>query len=219
MKTKGFFAESPLFDVFSFSLKEGDAPRALQDPYTIVLTEEMARRYFGGRPYDEIPATLAALETTWETIFPTRPFTYFFLDDDLNRPYRSEQQLSRIFGIFSGMAIVIACLGLLGLIAFTPEQRTKEIGVRKVLGASVPSILPMLTWDFVRPVLIANVLAVPFTCYAMSYWLSSFVYRVDMAATTFVISGLGALVIALLIVGYQAIKTARGNPVEALQYE
>ena len=117
------------------------------------------------------------------------------------------------------MAIVIACLGLLGLIAFTPEQRTKEIGVRKVLGASVPSILRMLTWDFVRPVLIANVLAVPFTYYAMSYWLSSFAYRVDMAATTFVISGLGALVIAMLIVGYQAIKTARGNPVEALQYE
>lgn len=168
---------------------------------------------------DNMPATLASLETAWQSVFPTRPFAYFFLDDDLNRQYQSEQQLGRIFGLFSGMAIIIACLGLLGLIAFTAEQRTREIGVRKVLGATNSSIFRMLTWDFLRPVLAANLLAAPLAYFVMRSWLSGFATRVDMGVSPFLIGGLGALVVALLTVGYQAVKATRTTPARALQYE
>ncbi|MGA1198175.1 MAG: FtsX-like permease family protein, partial [Candidatus Latescibacterota bacterium] len=167
----------------------------------------------------DVRGLLAFIENTWKQFVPNQPFVYTFLDDRLDRLYRAEQKLGRIFFAFSGIAILVACLGLFGLVAFTAERRTKEIGIRKVVGASVGGIVMLLSRDFVKLVLIANVIAWPVAYWAMRDWLANFAYRIDLGWEVFVLSGGLALVIALLTVGYQAWKAARANPVDALRYE
>jgi putative ABC transport system permease protein len=168
---------------------------------------------------DNISATLANLEKTWRTLAPEYPFTYHFLDESFGKMIEKERKMSQIFTIFSGLAIFIACLGLLGLVAFSAQQRTKEIGIRKVLGASAPQIIFLLSRDFTRLVLIAIIIAWPIAWYGMHRWLQDFAYRIEISWWVFGLAGLAALLIALLTVSFQAIKASLANPVNALRTE
>lgn len=167
----------------------------------------------------DIRKTLSYIEKTWKQFSPDFPFDYHFLDQSFDRLYQSEQRLSEIFGAFSLLSVLIACLGLFGLASYAVQERTKEIGIRKVLGASVPQIVNLVANDFIKLVLIANVIAWPLAYYAMNKWLQNFAYRTDIGLWIFVLSGILALAIALLTVSSQAIKAARANPVESLRYE
>jgi len=167
----------------------------------------------------DAPATLDALRATWQDVAPGVPFQYSFLDDDLNQQYESEQRWSRIVGYGAVFAVLIACLGLFGLAALSVAGRTKEIGIRKVLGASVTRVTLLLSKDFVKLVLVAVVLAAPVAYVALQRWLDGFAYRIEMSGWTFLIAGLTALVIALATVGYQAVRAALTDPVESLRYE
>jgi putative ABC transport system permease protein len=142
------------------------------------------------------------------------------LDENLNKQYQSEQQTGRLFGVFSGLAIFVACIGLFALSAYVTSLRTKEIGVRKVLGASVTSVVILLSKDFTRMILIAFVLAGPVAWYVMeNWWLQNFAYRIEVSVWIIVASGSVALLIAWLTVSYQSIKAARRDPVRSLRYE
>jgi len=163
--------------------------------------------------------TLTGLGDLWQRFVPERPFEYTFLDDRFAEFYESEQRLGRIFNYFSFLAILIACLGLFGLAAFMAEQRTKEIGIRKVLGASVGGLVVLLSRDFVKLVTIAFILAVPLAYTVMTQWLDKFVYRIDLTSGVFLLAGLAALAIAVGTVSYQAIKAAFANPIDSLRYE
>jgi len=159
------------------------------------------------------------IENTWLSIAPGIPFNYSFLDQDYEGLYRNEQQTGKVFVIFSFLAIFIAALSLLGLTSFTVEQRTKEIGIRKVLGASVPQIILLLSKEFTKCVVIANVIAWPIAYYVMNKWLQKFAYRIEIGWGTFFIAGLLTLMIALITVSWQAFRAALANPVENLRYE
>ena len=148
-----------------------------------------------------------------------QPFTYSFMDDDFNNTYKSEQQTGKIFISFAIFAIFIACLGLFGLVTYAAEQRTKEIGIRKVLGASVSGIVGMLSKDFLKLIIIAMLIAFPVAWWAMHSWLQHFAYRISITWWVFVIAGAMALLIALLTVCLQAIKAAIANPVKNLRTE
>lgn len=168
---------------------------------------------------NNIPQTLGFLENIWGKFAPEFPFEYHFLDEDYERIYRTEQRLGELFRYFTFLAILISCLGLFGLASFMAEQRTKEIGIRKVLGATVSSVAFLLSREYTKWVLMANVLAWPIAYLAMHKWLEGFAYRVDMSAITFLLAGLLTLLIALFTVSYQAIKASITNPVEALRHE
>jgi putative ABC transport system permease protein len=150
---------------------------------------------------------------------PGTPFEFSFLDRIYDDQYRNEERTGRVFTIFTFFALFVACLGLLGLASFAAEQRTKEIGIRKVLGASVPGILLMMSREFTRWVLLANITAWPIAYYIMHRWLQSFAYRSGIGWLVFILSGFIALAIALLTVSFQAVKAAVANPVESLRYE
>ncbi len=168
---------------------------------------------------DDVAGTLSFLKAQWKEIAPNKPFDYFFLDDDYDKLYRTEEQIGTLFGLFSLLAIFVACLGLFGLTSFTAQQRIKEIGIRKVLGASVSNLVLMLSKEFAVLVGLANLIAWPIAYYAMNKWLQDFAYRIDLNIWAFVLSGFLALFIALTTVSYQAWKVARTNPVDALRYE
>ena len=168
---------------------------------------------------DNISDTINYLEKALKDIDPTIPFDYTFLNETLDSKYKAEEKLSKIFSYFTFLAIFIASLGLFGLASFTAEQRTKEIGIRKALGASVSEIILLLSKEFTKWVLVANIFAWPIAYWAMNSWLQNFAYRINIGLGTFIIAALLALVIALLTVGYQAVKAARVNPVVALRYE
>ncbi len=168
---------------------------------------------------DDLGSTLAFLEQQWQTLGPDRPFEYFFLDQDYDRLYSAEERVGELFGFLAFLTILIACLGLFGLAAFMAEQRTKEIGIRKVLGATVPGIILLLSKEFTRLVVVAFVIAAPVAYIAMNGWLEDFAYRIEISWWIFLAAGLSALLIAWLTVSYQAIKAALTNPVKALRYE
>ena len=168
---------------------------------------------------DDVQNTLAALEDIWKGFGTDMPFEFSFLTDELNQLYEQEQRAARVFGLFAGLAILIACLGLLGLAAFSAERRTKEIGIRKVLGATGRNIIVLLSRDFVRLVLVAFVVAVPVAYLAMQRWLEDFAFRIELGPAVFALAGGGALLIALLTVSFQAIRAAMTNPVDSLRYE
>ena len=168
---------------------------------------------------DDVAGTLSFLKTQWKEIAPNKPFDYFFLDDDYDKLYRTEKQIGTLFGLFSLLAIFVASLGLFGLASFTAQLRIKEIGIRKVLGASVSNLVLMLSKEFAILVGIANLIAWPIAYYAMNRWLQDFAYRIDLGIWAFIVSGFLALFIALTTVSYQAWKVARTNPVDALRYE
>jgi putative ABC transport system permease protein len=167
---------------------------------------------------NDVSSTLARLEETWSKLSPSFPFEYSFLDESINRMYQAEEKTERIIGTFSMLAILIACLGLFGLASYATEQRTKEVGIRKVLGASVSEIIGLLSNDFVKLVLVANLLAWPIAYFAMNKWLQDFAYRVEIGWWVFALAG-GLCCATLLTVSTQAIKAALANPVEALRYE
>ena len=163
--------------------------------------------------------TLATLRKIWLDVDPRYPFFFTFLDEDFDSLYRADEQVGEIFAAFAFLAIFVACLGLLGLASFSIQQRTKEIGVRKVLGASVSVITVLLSREFTKLVLIANLLAWPAAYYLMTRWLQSFAYAAPISPTLFITGGLLTLVIAWLTVALHAVRAARMNPVESLRYE
>jgi putative ABC transport system permease protein len=163
--------------------------------------------------------TLEFLKTRWQELRPNFPFIPRFVDEQFDVQYRSDERLGEVFGIFSGLAVIIACLGLLGLAAFVSEQRTKEIGVRKVLGASVFGIVALLSKDFAKLVILGLLVAAPLAYFGMDSWLSGFAYRVDIGWWVFVVAGAVALLVALGTVSYHALQAALSNPVKALRYE
>jgi putative ABC transport system permease protein len=167
----------------------------------------------------DLSQTMAAIKTKYNSFFPGNLFDYFFLDERFNAQYANDELFGKVFGIFSALAICIACLGLLGLSLFATTQRIKEIGVRKVLGASVSSIVMLLSKDFIRLVLIAFAIASPVAWYIMHSWLNDFAYRINISAWIFITAGLLAVFIALATISFQAIKAAIANPVKSLRTE
>jgi putative ABC transport system permease protein len=167
----------------------------------------------------DISGTLAQLGTTWKKFSSERPFEYTFLDETFAKLYQSESRFQKVFICLVVLGIIIACLGLLGLATFEAQQRVKEIGIRKVLGASVASLVGLLSKDFLKLVGIALVLAIPIARYAMNKWLQDFAYRIQMEGWVFVVAAVIALVIALVTISSQAIKAAISNPVKSLRTE
>jgi putative ABC transport system permease protein len=168
---------------------------------------------------ENITHTVGLLEEEWKKISPDRPFDFYFLDQSFDSQYRAEERLGKISLYFSLLGILIACLGLLGLSSYTTERRTKEIGVRKVLGATETGIVMLLSREIVRWVLLANIIAWPVAYWLADRWLGGFAYRINLGWTTFVLAGLVALSIAVITVSFQAVKAALANPVESLRYE
>jgi putative ABC transport system permease protein len=167
----------------------------------------------------DVDGTLTFMKETWEKCGATSAFSYSFLDENLDALYKAEQRTTAIAALFSALAIIIACLGLFGLATFVAEQRTKEIGIRKVLGASVSDVVVLLTREFVKWVLVAMVIAWPVAYFVMDRWLQDFAYRMDIGLWSFVYAGALALAVAFLTVCGQAVKAALTNPVENLRYE
>lgn len=188
-------------------------------PLVIFLDTTLVRELYIKVKSKDMPSTLAALEQTWKTKVTHRSFDYRFLDDDFNSLYLTEQRTARLFSLFSGISIVLACLGLFALTAFVTAQRTREIGIRKVLGASVFSIVGLLSGGFVKLVILALVISAPVAIWTMNKWLTGFAYRIDIAWWIPVLAGITALVIALFTISFQAIRTATANPVKSLRNE
>jgi ABC-type antimicrobial peptide transport system permease subunit len=163
--------------------------------------------------------TLGYIENVFKRINPGSPFEFSFMDEEYEKLYRNEERMGNIFNYFALLAIFISCLGLFGLASFTTEQRTKEIGIRKVMGSTVSSIVLLLSKDFARWVLAANLVAWPIAYYVMKRWLEGFAYKASFGIWIFLLSGGIALTVALVTVSYQAIKAAVTNPVNALKYE
>ncbi len=166
-----------------------------------------------------IPSVIAEIKNKWQAMAPDQPFDYSFMDEQFNSLYTTEQRIGRIFITFAILAILIACLGLFGLVTYAAEQRTKEIGIRKVLGANVANIVTMISKDFLKLVLIASMIAFPVARWTMNKWLQDFAYRISIGWWVFAIAGASAIVIALITVSFQAIKAAIANPVKSLKTE
>jgi len=168
---------------------------------------------------DNIPQTISNIKEVYTKFNPEFPFTYRFLDDDYDRLYRSEEQAGAILRNFAVLAVLISCLGLFGLASFLAEQRTKEIGIRKVLGSSVHGIIVLLSKQFLKWVAVANIIALPIAWYMSYAWLRNYPYRTGTGVWVFILTACMTLVIALMTVSYQSIKAARANPVDSLRYE
>ena len=167
----------------------------------------------------DMERTVSQVEALWKKMAPGQPFNYGFMDEDFDNVYRNEQRVGRIFITFAAISIMIGCLGLFGLSAYTAERRTKEIGVRKVLGASVTSIVALLSREFLKLIIISIVIGSPVAWFAMNRWLSDFAYHIDVSWWMVAAAGLLAIVIALLTVSFQSIKAALMNPVKSLKSE
>jgi len=168
---------------------------------------------------DDLPATIAAIENKWKALIPNRPFSYYFLDEFFDRQYRAEERFGRLFLNFAILAIFISCLGLLGLASYSTMQRTREIGIRKIMGASVSNIVHLLSKDFLLLVIIAFFMASPLAWFVMHNWLRDFAYRIDINWWIFIAAGISAVIIALSTVSFQAIRAALANPVKSLRTE
>jgi len=172
----------------------------------------------GGRS-NNLQTILSQIENQWKQVYPDQPFNYSFLDDDIARLYEKEQQAATLMNAVMMITIFISCMGVFGLAMFSAHIRTKEIGIRKVLGATVTSITAMLSKEFVLLVLIATIISSPIAWYFMDQWLQDFAYRIQISWWVFAVSGLAAMVIALVTVSFQAIKAARANPIDSLRTE
>jgi putative ABC transport system permease protein len=162
---------------------------------------------------------MASIEEVWQSFFPSWPMEYAFVDQGFDAVYRSEERLAQLFSVFAGFALFVGCLGLFGLASFTASQRRKEIGVRKVMGASVASIVLLLSKEIGVLVVVALAVATPAAWYGMSRWLEGFAYRIDVAWWLFPVAGGVALAIAWLTVSFQSVKAAVADPVDSLRYE
>jgi putative ABC transport system permease protein len=166
-----------------------------------------------------IPAAISHLEKIWKERVPHRPFEYHFLDEDYDALYRAEQRTAGVFSAFATIAVLLACLGLFALTAYAMVQRTKEIGIRKILGATVGNILALVSKDFIRLVIIAFIIAAPVAWYVIHKWLDNFVYKIPVQWWVFLVAGIATLVIAFITISLQAIRTAITNPVKNLRAE
>jgi putative ABC transport system permease protein len=199
--------------------------QSLRDPIT-PLTIQSTESFNGGIGYavarikgENLAAVVNHVEDKWKEFAPDQPFKFLFLDEGLKAQYVNEKKATQVFGIFSALAIIIACVGLFGLAAYTANLRTKEIGVRKVMGATVGNVVVLLTKDFTRLVLIAFVFSVPLSYYIMDQWLQGFAYRIEIGLNVFLVAGLIALLISWITVSYQSIKAAVVNPIKSLRSE
>jgi putative ABC transport system permease protein len=168
---------------------------------------------------EHVASIVAGLEKTWKKMVPHRPFLYHFLDQSFNEQYEADQHFGSLFTLFSCLAIFIACLGLFGLATFTMQQRTKEIGIRKVLGASVSGIVLLMSRDFLKLVAIAIVVAVPLCIWVMKQWLNDFAYRVTISPGTFIFTGVIVLLVAFITISWQSVRASLMNPVHCLKNE
>ncbi|MEZ4772672.1 MAG: FtsX-like permease family protein [Bacteroidia bacterium] len=230
IQTLGWKPEEAVGQLVNLNGRAGFIQAVVADFHIASLHKEITPLVIFLSPYDYYEAlvrispqnpdvAIAHLEKTWKEMVPHRPFEYHFLDDSYQQLYQSEQQIGKAFGIFASLAILIACLGLFGLASFTTLQRAKEIGIRKVLGATVGNIVSMLSKDFSILVLFASMIALPASWYLMNNWLSGFAYRVNVGIFTLVAAAVLAIVLAWLTVGYQSIKAALTNPAETLKDE
>ena len=178
-------------------------------------------RYFSLklRSDDALEGQLAGIKATYDQFFPGNPFEYFFLDSFFNEQYKAEQQFGSVCSLFAVLAIFIACLGLFALATFMAKQRTKEIGIRKVLGASVLSLIKLLSKDFLKLVVVSILIATPIAWYGMSQWLQDFAYHISVPWWAFLVAGMAAILIAFLTVSFQSVKAALMNPVTSLKSE
>jgi len=245
---EAFSIANPEFlQVFDFKLIEGDRATALTAPRSVILTEETARKIFGvssvvkpvQQPIepmiiglnrwggftvvrtqpDNTETTIKALKKISTELNPTYPFSFGFLDQDIANLYKGDQRMGSLFNVFAILAIFISCMGLYGLSAFMAEQRTKEIGVRKVLGSSVFNVVYLLSSGFTKLIFISVVIAVPIAWYVINSWLKSFAFRVSADWVIFLSASLAALTIAWITVSYESIKAAIANPVKSLRTE
>jgi putative ABC transport system permease protein len=170
-------------------------------------------------PASNASETIALVKSNWDRFFPGNTFEYFFLDDHFDQQYKADQRFGQVFGLFTLLAILVACLGLFGLASFTTIQRTKEIGIRKVLGASVLGILKLLYREFATLLVIAFVIAVPLAWLTIGNWLQGYAFRINIHWSYFVLPFVAIMIIALLTVSFQSIKAAIANPVKSLRTE
>jgi putative ABC transport system permease protein len=168
---------------------------------------------------ERIQETVVFVKSKWREFDTQYPIEYVFLDEQYDELYRAEERLGQLFGYFTTLAIIIGCLGLFGLSAFSAEQRTKEIGIRKVLGASIPGVILLLVKEFTKWVLLAIVIAWPLGYFMMNTWLQNFAYRTSLEFGTFLLAAALALIISLITVIYQAARAAIANPIDSLRYE
>jgi putative ABC transport system permease protein len=185
----------------------------------VVLLRPDQRSFYSIKITSNPRQTIAAIEKRWNKYFPDDPFNYIFLDESFAQQYKADIRFGKVFGLFASLAILIACFGLLGLSAYNVLQRTKEIGIRKVLGASVQHLVITLSKEFLYLVLFSLVIAVPLTWWVMNSWLQDFAYRISIQWWVFVFAGVLAILIALVTVGFQALKAALTNPVKSLRTE
>jgi putative ABC transport system permease protein len=189
-------------------------------PPTVFLVEPRWSNYLNVKLTGEnLSETLVAIDRIWKEMVPTQPVSRQFIDDRIEKLYRDVTRQGQIFAGFALVAVVVACLGLFGLAAFTAERRTKEIGIRKAMGASTADIVMLLIWEFARPVLLANVIAWPLAYAVMRRWLDGFAYRIALDPLIFIGAGLFAVIIACGITMFHAVQVARSRPVLALRYE
>jgi putative ABC transport system permease protein len=167
----------------------------------------------------DVARTLNFIQLKWESLFPGEQFEYSFLDSRINQLYESEKKMQNLFVIFSALSILVACLGLLGLVSFTSELRTKEIGIRKVLGASTGSVIVLLSKEFIKWVLLANIVAWPLAWFMMNKWLQDFAYKTNIGWIVFVLAGFVTMAIAIFTFIFQTLRTAGAKPVDSLRYE
>jgi putative ABC transport system permease protein len=193
----------------------------------LTMTTAFERKKQGERPdvlaikvsNEKLPALIDQIEKKWKAFSNNQQFDYSFMDEDFDNLYRAEQRTGKISLLFTILAVFIACLGLFGLAAYTAEQRTREIGIRKVLGANVPDVVALLSANFLKMVMLAFIIAAPLAWLFMEKWLQGFAYRENISWWVFIVAGIGALVIALLTISTQFIKAAIVNPVKSLKRE
>jgi ABC-type antimicrobial peptide transport system permease subunit len=189
------------------------------EPLVFKMFRQWLRRIYLKIRTDNIPSTLWSLERAWKQMNPGYPFEYKFLDEDFNDLYESETRLGNVFQSFTALSVFIACLGLFGLASFMAEQKTKEIGIRKVLGSSTLSIITLLNKEFLKWILAANLIAWPISYLVMQRWIQKFAYRTNITVEIFILAGIIGLTVALVTVSMQTLKAARANPADSLKHE
>ncbi len=226
---KAMGIESPVGKWFSYDGRRGMIIGVIKDYHQTSLRSQILPQilFLGGRSFsaavrlnsENISETIAFLEKKWVEFEAQYPLSYNFYDEQLNRFYSRDEKTGRIIRYFTSIALIISCLGMFGLVTFMAAQRTKEFGIRKVLGASVTSVVLLMSKELTKSIIFASIISWPIGYYLMSNWLENFSYKISLNVTYFIFSGLLAVIISLLIISYKAIKTARTNPVNSLRYE
>jgi putative ABC transport system permease protein len=188
-------------------------------PLMLHIAPDQARTCFIRIGANDVEKTLEYIETTWKSFEPDFEFNYRFMDETLEGLYRTEQRSNTLINYFTIFAIFISCLGIFGLASFMAEQKTKEIGIRKVMGASVPTIVRMFSTEFTKLVIIGNILAWPLAYYVMSKWLENFAYHTNLSWWMFALGAVLSIAVVIITISYQSYKAATKNPAESLRYE